>query len=173
MRRSGIVKSASGALLLVTAIYAVSAACDAYDILDPCRSTPSKIQARGQLDGIWVAKTVDGKPASGFQLPSVNPLATPVFFVNGSIDFKTRSTEGTCENLQKTIGYSYASYLLRKNGALQPNKRYIASFVYDHRANKVKISAAGQTVNGTVSGNNMTLYAPHPIFGTYVVVLQR
>lgn len=172
MPRFGFMQSTVGALLLVTGIYAVSAACS-YDIFDPCKSQPQEIQNRGQLDGIWIARTIDGDPADGFQLPNVNPLATPVFFVTGSIDFKTRETAGRCDKLERTAGYSVANYLLRKNGALQPNKRYVARFEYDHRNNRVKISAAGHTVQGTVSGNSMTLLAPHPIFGTYVLVLTR
>ncbi|NUQ11755.1 MAG: hypothetical protein HUU26_05400 [Gemmatimonadaceae bacterium] len=169
MSRFSFAKTSSGALLLVAAIYAVSAACGV-DVFDPCFSSREQIQSRGQLDGVWVVETVNGAPASNYPLP----FPSTDRFVTGSIDFKTRETKGDCRDLRESSGYAVANYLLRdSNGALKPAKRYVGRFTYKHKTNKLTVTAAGYAINGSRSGSTMTLPASHALFGSYTLVLQR
>lgn len=168
MHRSGIVKSASGTLLLITAVYFVSAACG--QATAPCAKDPSKQEARGLLDGRWRATTINGQPALGWRLPSPR---TETFF-SGIIEFQTLTTEGdNCDTIFRSKGDAVAIYALRDaNGNLPAgSSRYVSKFTYFHDAKTISFTAGEQTVTGTVSGLTMTLVAPQ--FGSATMVLTR
>jgi hypothetical protein len=170
MYRSGFVKSASCTLLLVTAIYVVSAACG--EALAPCAVDTSKHEARGLLDaGTWQVTTINGQPAQGWALP----LPSFDFFYSGVINFRTERTDASnCDEIKTSAGEAVAQYALRKsNGSLSANKRFVGRFEYDHVKNTLRLTAAGYVINGTVSGHTMTLPAAHALFGSATVVLQR
>jgi hypothetical protein len=168
MYRSRFVKPAACSLLLVTAIYAVSAACG--DVTAPCAVDSSKNEARGLLDaGTWRAITVNGQPADGWSIP-----ASFDYFYRGVIDFQTTTTFGDCDALNESMGSAVAQYALRNSsGQVTGNKKFVGRFFYDHKTHVLTLTAAGYEVKGTVSGTTMTLPAAHSLFGSATVVLQR
>lgn len=172
MYRSTFVKSTSGTLLLLTVIYAVSAACSG-EATAPCAAQISQREQRGLLDFTWRASTINGQTAMGWPLP----LPSFDYFHSGIIDFQTTSTQsdgGDCDKLVNSSGIAVANYALRRaDGSLTGNKRFVGRFVYDHDRQQLTMTAAGYTVNGTVNGRTMTLPAAHALFGTATVVLTR
>lgn len=169
MRRSRFVQSTAGALLLVTAIYAVTSACW-QDFTAPCAQDPSARDQRGLLDGTWRATTINGQPAQGWPLP----FPSADYFYSGIIDFQTTETYGDCDNLTSSTGNAVALYALRRgDGSLSGNKRFVGKFYYQHATNLLVLTAAGYQLNGSRSGTTMTLPASHAIFGTATVVLRR
>jgi len=160
MVRSRFLQAGAGALLLVTFVFAVSAAC--YDV-GPCSLAAT-------LDGSWDAFTVNGQPAAEYPLPfpSTDKL------VSGSITFKTTEKEGSCSDLTATSGQAVARYALRgSNGQLKPPKQYVGRFKYLHGPKTLKLTAAGYTVSGSVSGDVMTLPISYALFGDETLVLKR
>jgi hypothetical protein len=166
MRRFGFVQSTASALLLVTAIYAVTAAC-VEDLTAPCAQETSKLNSRGLLDGSWIATTIDGSPANNY-------LLLPTFdrLVSGSIEFQTTSVSGDCDAPSYSNGHAVAVYTIRKaSGEVKP-KRFLGRFLYNHKDHTLELSAAGYTVGGTVNGVTMTMSASHSVIGDRTVVLQ-
>lgn len=167
MRRFGVVQSTAGALLLVTAIYAVTAAC-VEDLTAPCAQDRNSLEARGLLDGNWAAATINGQPAAGWPIPfpSLDRLES------GAIEFQTTSVTGDCNNPKWSSGHAVAIYTLRKpDNSLKP-KRFLGRFVYNHTEHRLELSAAGYEVNGSVSSHTITMPAAHDLFGTATLVLQ-
>lgn len=172
MYRSRFVKSFSLSLLLITCIYAVSAACF-QSITGPCYSAVVGNTAQGRLDtGPWQVTSINGQSPVNFPLP----LPSTDYFYAGTLDFRTTDVVGSCNDPDATSGSVSALYTL-KNSSLQfkPTKTYLARFVYDHRTHQVTITAGGgqYTVTGTVSGATMTLPAAHQLFGSYTLVLHQ
>ena len=172
MYRKRFVKSFSFSLLLITCIYAVSAACFE-SITGPCYSAVVGNTASGRLDtGVWRVTTINGQPAANFPLP----LPSFDYFYAGSLDFRTIGVTGSCDDPDATSGTVSALYTLKdSNLQFKPTKTYLASFTYNHRNHEVFITAGGgqYQVTGTVSGTTMTLPAAHAIFGSYTLVLQQ
>ena len=163
MARPGMIKSASFIGLFVTLLFAVNAAC--FDAFAPCSSGLA-----GGLDGSWDATTIDGQPALNFPLP----FPSSDLFRSGFIRIRTQQVHGDCDDPDRTTGTAVATYnLADAGGTAKPPKYFSGRFDYDHNNNTVKITAAGYQLDGTVSGNSMTLPASHALFGTYTLVLQR
>jgi hypothetical protein len=169
MYRSRLAKPISFSLLLITCIYAVSAACGE-PFVEPCE-TRTGHDADKLLDkGTWRVVTINGQPADGWALP----LPSFDYFYRGVIDFTTTTLDGSCGEPIKSSGTATAQYALRNSsGDLKPNKNFVGRFSFDHKTNKLTLTAAGYVVNGSVNGNVMTLPAAHKLFGSAVVVLQR
>jgi hypothetical protein len=172
MYRKRFVKSFSFSLLLITCIYAVSAACFE-SVTGPCYSAVVGNTATGRLDtGVWRVTTINGQPAQNFPLP----LPSTDDFYAGSLDFRTLDVTGACDDPAYTSGSVSALYTLKNSsGQFKPTKTYLAIFEYNHRTHTVTITAGGgeYEVRGTVSGTTMTLPAAHQIFGSYTLVLQQ
>jgi hypothetical protein len=166
MYRSRLLKHTSLSLLLITAIYVVASACES--VTAPCAQDPKTHESRGLLDGRWRATTINGQPAQGFAIPG----RTETFY-SGIIEFQTLETEGAdCESILRSKGNAVAIYALRQSsGNLPGNERYVSTFRYNRENGKISFTAAGQTVDGIVSGRTMTVVAPQ--FGNATMVLTR
>jgi hypothetical protein len=165
MYRSGVLKSTSLSLLLITAIYVVASACE---YTAPCAADPDKQESRGFLDGRWRATTINGQPAQGWPIPG----RTETFF-SGIIEFQTLQSEGdNCETVFRSKGNAVAIYALRQaGGSLPGSERYVSKFVYFHNDKTITFTAGPNEVQGTVSGRTMTVTAPQ--YGGAVMVLTR
>lgn len=166
MKRLGMVRSAAVGLLVITCIYAVSSACFS-DFTAPCAMDRNALAARGLMDGIWTAATINGQPAQGYSLPfpSLDKL------VSGHIDFQTTETTGDCDAPTWSSGHALAVYTLRKPDGTTKLKRYMGRFVKNHPNNTIELSAAGYEVNGTVTPSTITMTASHQLFGDATLVL--
>jgi hypothetical protein len=150
-------------------IYAVSSACFLYETVNPCARDAATHVQRGLLDGIWEASTINGQAASNFLLPSGDR------FADGRIAFTTTRANGPgCDELQSSGGTAIANYRVRDGGGnLQPTRQTTGRFAYDHVTKKVTLTAVNTSVEGTVSGSNLSAQGLHSIFGSLTVVLVR
>lgn len=162
MSRSRFVTSASASLLLVTAIFVVTAACD--EIIEPCK-------VESHLDGVWRVTTINGQPAQNWPLPGTQGDT----FQSGNIEFFT-TFNSSC-NGRVVEGAAVAFYIIRKGGGLTFD-RFSGKFNYNrpevvNPVETIRLTAVGYEVRGTVNGNTMTLPAAHKSFGNATVVLVK
>jgi hypothetical protein len=161
MRRFGFVQSTAGALLLVTSIYAITAAC-ADNLTAPCAQDLSKLEDRGLMDGTWNLVTIDNTSAQNYPLPfpSLDVL------VSSRIQFQSTVVSGDdCNAPTTSSGHAVAFYTIQKYQGPQKVKSYMGRFFYDHKTNQLRLSAAGYDVLGTVNGPQLVLTASHALIG--------
>jgi len=166
MSRSTFVKSASFSLLLVTSIFAVTAACE--EITQPCDSA-------SDLDGLWRVMTINGQPAMNWPLPTTTDR-----FHSGVIEFYTDFNDDCTPN-GNAEGTAVAIYAIRKNDGSFQSDRITARFWRTGRSqdgnslreSTITLKATTYTVSGTQTGITMTLPGAHPKFGNATLVLVK
>jgi hypothetical protein len=124
------------------------------------------------MTGEWTLIEVNGQtiPASGYPLPfpSTDRLTA------GALEFQTLKFFSCKEGEEKSSGRVVAVYeLVTATGQPKQTKSYGGSFEYNNRTGTLTLKAFDKSVDGDRVGEEFTIRPDIPLFGTYVLTLQR
>jgi len=141
-----------------------SSGCELEDYWAPCTK---KGEVEKKLDGIWAITAINGAavPVKGYFVTSDTYLAA------GSVQFKTRSVVGSCDDPESFSGVVIVRYaLLNGAGQLQPGKAYTGTFDYNVAREKVRFSNSSKWIEGDRSGRTINVEGLVPSTWTQVSI---